>query len=107
MISEARLEKALTMLATTDEQIAELKGDVARKEYLCKLVRSKQFLVAEGSVEARKATAEVSEDVQAAEEILSGAIIDYEKLRAKRETESLLVDVWRSLNSARSKGIIT
>lgn len=107
MISEARLEKALTMLATSDEQIAELKADVARKEYLCKMARSREFLSAEGSVEARKASAEISDSVQLAEDLLSTAIVDFEKLRAKRATEELIVDVWRSLNSARGKGIIT
>jgi hypothetical protein len=106
VISEARLEKALFFLSTTDEESADLKGHVARSEYLCKMARAKVFLVSEGSVEARKAISEVSEEVQLAEDKLADAIVAYEKLRSKRATEVLITDVWRSLNSARTKGVI-
>lgn len=106
MISEARLEKALTMLATSDEQIAELKADVARKEYLCKMARSREFLSAEGSVEARKASAEISDSVQLAEDLLSTAIVDFEKLRAKRATEELIIITWRTMEASRRQGAL-
>lgn len=106
MITEQRLERALSFLASTDETSAELKADVSRKEYLCKLARSRIFLTAEGSVEHRKATAEVSADVQEAEKDLAGAIVAFEKIRAKRTTEELIVEVWRSVSANRRAGSI-
>jgi hypothetical protein len=35
------------------------------------------------------------------------ATYDYELLKAKRKRAEVTIDTWRSLNSARSRGIIT
>ncbi len=104
MISEERLSKALTYMAQTDEQSAELKADVARKEYLCKLARAKEFIKADGNVELRKALAEQSDSVYDAETKLGQAIVSFEKIKAKRATEELIVEVWRSVNANRRQG---
>lgn len=106
MINEDRLERALAYLARTDETCAELKANVSRQEYLCKLARSKVFLTSEGTVEQRKALAETSAEVQSIEELRCQAIVKFERERSKRETEALIVDVWRSLNAARRQGIM-
>lgn len=104
MISEDRLQKALTYLSTTDEESAELKANVARAEYVCKLSRARSFILAEGSVDLRKALAEKSENVMSAEELLADAIVAFEKVKAKRTTEGLIVEVWRSVNANRRVG---
>ena len=104
MISQQRLEKALTYLAETDEPLAEAKGDILRLENLIKRVNYRLFLSAEGSVEARKAHAGKSEETAKLEEELVNATVRYEGLRAKRETEATVVEVWRSLNASRRLG---
>ena len=104
MISEEQCENALKYLAATDETGAILKGQVASKEYLAKLARSRVFLLSEGSVEARKATAEISEEVQAAEMDYCTAVVEFEKVRAKRATRELVVETWRSVNANRRHG---
>ena len=104
MISQDRLEKALRYLAETDEQVAEAKGDILRLENLIKRVNYRLFLSASGSVEARKAEAGKSEETARLEEELVSALVRYESLRAKRETESTVVEVWRSLNASRRVG---
>ena len=101
MISTDRLQKAMTFLAETDEPCANLKADVARKEYLTKLAEAKAFHLTEGSVEARKAEAKASLGVQEAYDVYFKMIAEYERLKAKRETETLVVEVWRSLNANR------
>jgi hypothetical protein len=106
MISEDRLQKALTYLSKTDEPAAELKAEVARKEYVCKLARSRGFIMAEGSVDLRKALAEKSEGVMEAEDALAVAIVEFEKVKAKRLTETLIIEVWRSCNANRRAGQI-
>lgn len=106
MISNDRLEKALTYLSQTDEQSAKLKADVARREYACDLTRRRVFLLATGGVEERKAFAEVHEDVQRAESERADAILAYEKIKARRTTEALVVDVWRSIEASRRQGTI-
>lgn len=104
MISEEQCENALKYLASTDETGAILKGNVARSEYLAKLARAKVFLLSEGSVEARKATAEVSTEVQKAEDDYCTAVVEFEKVRAKRATRELIVETWRSVNANRRHG---
>ena len=104
MISQSRLEKALTYLAETDEPIAEAKGEIQRLENLIKRVNYRLFLSASGSVEARKAEAGKSEETARLEEELVAAVVKYESLRAKRETEATIIDVFRTLESSRRKG---
>lgn len=104
MIAEDRCSRALTYLATTDEPAAELKTDVARKEYAMDLARKRVFLTAEGNNEERKAQAETSDDVRKAFDAYTEALLAYERMRAKRATESMIVDVWRSVNANRRQG---
>lgn len=105
MISDERMEKALKYLAQTDESTAEAKAEVARCEFLAKRVRARQFLLAEGSsVEARKAIAETSPEVEEVDSKLVEAILAYEKPRTKRTTEELVVETWRSINANRRQG---
>lgn len=104
MISDDRCTKALQYLAETDVRSAELKADVARKEYAVDLARKRVFLVADGNNEERKATAETSQDVQTAHDKWVEAMLDYERVKAKRATESFVIEVWRSVNANRRIG---
>ena len=88
-------------LAQTDEPCADFKADVARKEYMTKLAEAKEFHLAVGTIEARKIEARASLPVQKAQDAYFKAIEVYERIKAKRETESLVIEVWRSLNANR------
>lgn len=104
MISDERMTKALTFLAETDESSADLKTDVARKEYALDLAKRRLYLESSGAVEERKAKAEVSDVVQLAVEAHLKAIVAFERVRAKRTTEAMIVDTWRSVNANRRSG---
>jgi hypothetical protein len=104
VISDERCAKALHYLATTDEDAAELKTQVARMEYLVDLSRKKEFLIAEGNVEVRKALAEASENVKQAQENYLSALLSFEKIRAKRVTEALIVETWRTVSANQRSG---
>jgi hypothetical protein len=116
MISDERCSKALHYLATTDEDAAELKTQVARMEYLVELARKRGFLMAEGSlllmaegsisIEARKALAEVSDNVKQAQENYLSALLSFEKIRAKRVTEALIIETWRTVSANQRSGNI-
>lgn len=105
-ISDDRLESALAYLASTDKEVADLKANVARSDYLAKVRESFAFKAADGNNEERKHEARTADDVQAAWEKHFVAIADHEKLRAKRETEILVIETWRSLNANRRQGAI-
>lgn len=100
-VSDERMEKAMRYLAETDAKSAVLKADVARHEYIKKRKRAIVFLSATGSVEERKAKAEVSDEVEKAENDYTKALEESEAIGAKRKTESLIVEVWRSCNANR------
>jgi len=102
MITEDRLTKALTYLAHSDEDCAARKAEVARTEYIAKLHEAIGFKAATGTVDERKADAKVSSQKYWFDHF--EAIKNYEQMRAKRELEALVVDVWRSINANRRQG---
>lgn len=104
MISDEKCGRALHFLESSDDDAAELKTEVARKEYLVELARKREFLQAEGSIEARKAIAEVSESVKKANEEYLVAFLSNEKMRARRITAALVVDTWRTCSANARSG---
>lgn len=104
MITDDRLQKALTFLAETDEKAAELKVDVERAAYYLKAMKSAIIIREDGAMELRKAIAE--KDALTAEK--TGEWLETlrqsEALNNKRKTEVLIIDVWRSLNANRRTG---
>lgn len=107
MISEDRLQKALTFLAETDEKVAVLKADVERMKY-----KRDTVLAIKEAYSQAKTQAERQRDARMSTEYCEwvgenqATVQAYETLKNKRATEALIVEVWRSLNSARKAGII-
>lgn len=106
LIDDKRLEQALTKLALTDIQVAELHAGVERAEYRAKAVKDAVFLRSEGSVAERNAIAGTHMEYSAAMENYFSALQAHEALRNERSREVLICDVWRSMSSARTKGVI-
>ena len=104
VISKERLEKALVYLAESDETAAYHKAHVARTELRAKSIKNMVYLHSEGTVPERNAMAENSKEYQDAMDNYFEAIREYEFIRNKRQTESIVVEVWRSINSSRNKG---
>ena len=107
LIDDTRLETALTRLARSDALIAELHMKVERAEYRAKAVKDAVFLRSEGSVAERQATAGTHLDYAAAMDEYFTAMQAHETLRNERSREVIICDIWRSLNSAKTKGLIT
>lgn len=99
-----RADKAVNYLAETDRQIAELKVLHEKTKRQAKRIWSAIFLRVDGSVEARKAQAEVHEEYQAAQAAEMTALKEYEVLRNERDTAVLVVDFWRSWQKAVNEG---
>ena len=105
-VSNERMEKALAYLATTDESAAELKTDVERKSFKVKKIKAAIFTHSSGNIEERKAAAEVAPETLDAEAGYLHAHTEFGQIDNKRKTEALVIDCWRSINSARTKGIM-
>jgi hypothetical protein len=106
LISDKRLEQSLTKLAETDEQVSKLHADVERAEFRAKAVKDAIFLRSDGSVAERNAIAGTHPEYTAAMEAYFAALQLYETMKNGRSRECLVVDVWRSMSSARTKGLI-
>jgi len=95
-LTEDDCDGALQFLEETCEAIALAKAELERSAILAKRTRKRIFLTVDGSVAQREATAEVHQDVISADSRYVEAISDYEALRAKREIQSIKVDVYRT-----------
>ena len=95
-------------LGDTDKEIARAKADAEFQKHKIKIVLSESYLeVSGGSVRDKEAHAMVSSEYREAIRLYREAIYTLEYVRAKRVQCELTIECWRSLNSARSKGIIT
>jgi len=106
MITDAQLESALSYLSETDEEAAELKASVERQEYKLKRMKATVFKMSAGTVAERQAEAEIHETVQGAQDDHVEAIKAFNTVANRRDTQILIVEVWRSVNSARKKGLM-
>lgn len=107
MISADRLQRALEYLATTDEPAAKAKAYLIGLEETLKTVKATEFLKATGTNGYCEAVAYASAAYREHIKKIEDATYSYELYRTKRTTESLIVEVWRSLNASRRSGNIT
>lgn len=107
IVSEERMEKSLRYLAETDQEEANLKGEVARSEAKWKAKRDIVFRHLDGTVADRTAEANTHPDVLVALEEHHSAITNHAAVYNKRKTEMIIIDVWRSENASRRIGNIT
>ena len=107
MIPYARVEQALEALANTDETEAQLKAGVEKAKEKMKATFS---IVAaaqtSGTVAQREAAAYKNQQYQDAANAYFTYIAQHQQVMNERKREVLVIDVWRSLNSARNKGQI-
>lgn len=106
MISEDRLQKALTYLAETDEPSAKARAYVKGLEQQRKTVKAFAFLSASGTMAEKEAKAYASPEYEEVTQAIENAVADAELYFNKRSTEMLIVEVWRSVNAGRRKGNI-
>lgn len=106
VVTDEIMEAALRRLAATDELSAELHTKVERSEFKAKAVKDSIFLRVEGSVAERQAMAGTDPAYTEAMDEYFAALQAHEALRNERTRKVIVIDVWRSLNSARNKGLL-
>lgn len=106
LVEDSRLEQSLKKLAQTDGPVADLHVEAERCEFRAKAIKDAIFLRSEGSVAERTAIAGTHPEYGAAMEKYFDALAKHETMKNERSREMLIVDVWRSLSSARTKGLI-
>lgn len=104
MISEMRVETALRYLAESDLPAAEAKADMERLEAKWKSVKQTVFLHSEGTVAERTAIADTHSDTAVAQGEYFESVAVYSHFANKRETERILIDLYRTICANRRKG---
>ena len=108
MISEQRLEKALSFLAETDETNAEANANV---KYLDRLLKRKKALHITGNTEDKSISAKeqsyyASTIYKTAVDEIFSAEVKASTLENKRDKEGLIIDLFRTLEASRRKNTI-
>ena len=103
-LSDGRFESALIYLSSTDEEHAELSGEVKRLEELIKQAKSHAFLLSSGTVAEREAQAIDSPSYKNAVDEWVGAYKEFKTLENKRMHEIRITEIWQTLSANRRKG---
>jgi hypothetical protein len=107
MPSHDRVGKALDYLVTTDEELASFYAAKESGEYLLKHLIARVGLESgEKSSAARNEQALASDAYVEAIENLRDTVMELKHIEAKRKTEALVIDVWRTWNANQRKGNI-
>lgn len=99
IVSEKNISDALAYLAIDPHPYALAKKYVVDAENKRKQAYASAFVDADGSVEARKAAAELDGDYHVALAEESEAILDIERHRSRSRAAEMLIEVWRSENA--------
>jgi hypothetical protein len=103
MISDERAEQAFEYLRDTVDAIGSAKGELERAEILRKRLRKRFFLESSGTVAEREAKAETYPEVSEADDRYIAAVTAYESLRARRDIETIALEVWRTESANRRR----
>ena len=104
MINYQDAETALNYLVSTDEEYARAK---TLYDALCeqkKTIQALEYGKLSGSAADKTQQALASEQYQKHLLAMRDAQIEFETVRAKRLSQQAVIEMWRSVNSARNKG---
>lgn len=104
MISFERAEKALEYRISTDSEVGRLKAYYEKMSDHKKVILSELFNSTTGTNAERTHKALASDEYKEQLELIEEAHRKFESVRAKRDTADLLIQMWRSYNSAVKKG---
>ena len=104
MITDEKLQKALTYLAETDEPCAKAKSFLAGTEKQEKTIIAIEFANGERGVEEKKQAAHRSPAYELWRRAYQNAVYDFEIMRNKRQTAELIVEVWRTVQANQRRG---
>jgi hypothetical protein len=99
VVSENNVSDALTYLAADPHPIALARYELTNAENKSRETFSRCYLAAGGSVEARKATAEIEPSYVEAKNEEAEAVKEYERHRSRVKAAEMLLDIWRTEQS--------
>ena len=102
-----KAEDCIQFLVDSDEEVAKAEAWVNSSKFLLDSYEADEYLRCEsGTAEDRKRLAKVSIRELGKHKDYENALTYYKTIRAKRETASLQIEIWRTKTSARKAGIL-
>lgn len=106
-VTDDEMERAVMFLASSDENYARAKSYFNGLDRQTKTIKAMAFIrSAEKTAAGKEQEAYVSPAYRAHLEKMESAELEYLTLQEQRNTSIVMIDVWRSLNSARAKGVL-
>jgi molybdopterin biosynthesis enzyme len=96
IVTEHHVSAALSYLADSPHPLAVARKAVTDAENESKRSFARAFLSAEGSVDARKAAAEIDDDHIAAKDAEADAIFTLEDHKAQTKSAETVIEIWRT-----------
>lgn len=98
LVNEARVQQAIDYLTDTDLECANAKVDAERWDYLVKRNKAVCILTFMDKLTAqvKDAKAENDSEVMHAKDKYFECLLKFEEMSAKRKTEQLVIEVWRT-----------
>lgn len=106
IVTEEQAAGALKYLAETDVPHARTKALAKALEHNLKVVRSIEFIQAEGTVAEREAISYASKAYKDKVEEWQNAVADYEIMDNKRQRAILTIEMYRTVSANQRKGNI-
>ena len=99
VVSEKNVSDALTYLADDPHPVARARHELTNCTNAAKRLFAEAFLAAEGSVDARKAKAEINSSYLMAKRDEAEAELELERHRSRVKAAETIIEVWRSENA--------
>ncbi len=99
IVTDSNVQAALEYLSVDPHPLALARKDVVDAENKAKQDFARAFLGASGSVDARKASAELDGNYVATKANEAQAILELERHRARTKAAEMLLEIWRSENA--------
>lgn len=99
IVSENNIHDALAYLAEDPHPLALAQKDVTDAENYRDEIYARCFLSASGSVEARKASAQITPAHIEANNAVAAAALELDRHKARTKTAYMLIEVWRTENA--------
>jgi len=104
IITDKDVETAIHYLAQTDKEHGQLSGMVKAFEHKKHVIRSQEFLDANGTMAEKEAYAYASQAYKNWIEEYRDAVMSREIIGAKRKRAELTIEVWRTEAANRRQG---
>lgn len=99
IVSDKNVQDALIYLSDDPHPIAKARHDLTNCANTAKRIYADAFLEAEGSVDARRATAETHSSYQMAKADEADAELELERHKSRVKAAEMIIEVWRSENA--------